>query len=297
MKLPLRPADSLTIAFSLFLFILTLLFFGKIPHASMLLLIYASVVLFQLMLVPLSRINSFLGLTRDIIFPVVAVLVIFDSLGLVVHAVNPQDIDHLLARIDYRLFGGHPTVFLERFVSPLLTDVLQIAYATYYFMPIALAVVLKKQGRHEAFERSLFLILLCFYLSYVGYLLFPAVGPRYAMDHLHEKTLDGFLFSKPIQDILNLLEGVKRDAFPSGHTGVALTVLLLAFRYSRRLFWFLLVPVLLLIAATVYCRYHYVIDVIGGVGLTVVTFLIGEVYYRFWLAGRHAYPRHARRDG
>ncbi len=74
----------------------------------------------------------------------------------------------------------------------------------------------------------------------MGYILFPALGPRYAMEHLQEKQISGFLVSQPIQDILNLLEGVKRDAFPSGHTGIALTVLLLAYRYARGLFWIML---------------------------------------------------------
>lgn len=290
MKLLLRPADSLTVAFSLFLFALTLLFFGKIPHAGMLLLIYASVVLFQLMLVPLSRMNSFLGLTRDIIFPVIAVLVIFDSLGLIVHSINPQDRDYLLIRLDYLLFGGYPTIFLEKFLNPFITDLLQIAYSTYYFLPVALGVALKLKGKREEFERSLFLILFCFYLSYVGYILVPAVGPRYAMEHLQSQGVDGFLMARPIQDLLNLLEGVKRDAFPSGHTGIALTVLVLAYRYAREVFRWMLLPVLLLIVATVYCRYHYVVDVIGGVGLTVVTMVLGEVYYKFWLKRNHGNP-------
>jgi membrane-associated phospholipid phosphatase len=34
---------------------------------------------------------------------------------------------------------------------------------------------------------------------------------------------------------------------------------------KKRLFWIILIPALLLIVATVYCRYHYVVDVIGGV--------------------------------
>jgi membrane-associated phospholipid phosphatase len=46
------------------------------------------------------------------------------------------------------------------------------------------------------------------------------------------------------------------------------------------------VPVMLLIFATVYCRYHYVIDVICGVMLTIVALAAGEVYYKTWLQKR-----------
>ncbi len=287
--LKLRPADSLNVIFSFFLLVLTAIYSNAIPSAGYLALIYASIIFFQIVLVYLGRINSFLALTRDMIFPVLCVLIIFDSLGLIVHNINTHDIDYLLIRIDYRIFGGYPSVFLEGMINPFFTDVLQLAYSTYYFLPGILGIVLKVKGKSEAFEKSLFLILLCFYLSYVGYLLFPALGPRYTMQHLYDKELDGFLVSGPIQNVLNLLEGVKRDAFPSGHTAVALTVLLLAYRYERMLFRWMLVPVLLIIFATVYCRYHYVIDVICGFMLTVVTVAAGEVYYKAWLKRQDGY--------
>ena len=281
--LKFRPADSLNIVFSFFLLILTVIYSAAIPSARYLVLVYASIICFQIVLVYLSRINSFVAMTRDMIFPVLFVVIIYDSLGLIVHNINPHDVDYLLIRIDYRIFGLYPTVFLEGMINPLLTDVLLVAYSTYYLLPGILGLMLKVKGKSEAFDKSLFLILLCFYLSYIGYLFFPAVGPRYAMQHLYDKQLDGFLVAGTIQNVLNLLEGVKRDGFPSGHTAVALTVLLLAYRYERTLFWWMTVPVMLLIFATVYCRFHYVIDVICGVMLTVVTLAAGGVYYKTWL--------------
>lgn len=276
----LRPADTVTAIFSFLLLILTVFFYNKIPSAPHLILIYASLIFFQITLVSLSRLNSLLSLTRDIIFPVIAVLIIFDSLGLIVHNINPIDLDYLLIRLDYIIFGTYPTIELEKITSPLLTDILQIAYSTYYFLPVTLGIVLKIQKKEREFEKSLSLILFCFYLSYIGYILFPALGPRYAMEHLHETELTGFLFSEHIQKILNMLEGIKRDAFPSGHTGIALTVLYLSYLYEKRLFMFFLPPVTLLIFATVYCRYHYAVDVLGGIILTVVTITAGKLYYK-----------------
>jgi membrane-associated phospholipid phosphatase len=278
----LKPADTLTIFFSLVLMAITLFFFNRLESAGYLLALYAFIILVQMLLVRVSGRNSFLTVTRDVVFPVLSVLVIFDSMGLIVHGINPQDIDYLLIRLDYLIFGCYPTVYLERFSSPLLTDLLQLAYCTYYFMPIGVGVLLKVQGKHEAFDKYVFLILLCFYFSFVGYMLFPALGPRYTIEHLQTEELGGFMVSKTIQDILNLLEGVKRDAFPSGHTGISLASLFLAFRYAPRAGFILLLPVILLVCATVFCRYHYVVDVIGGVVLCVVTLVLGELYYRRW---------------
>src|SRR5208283_3087479 len=122
-RLPkLRPADSLTVVFSSFLLVLTVIYSAVIPSASYLVALYASIVFFQVVLVYIHRVNPFLALTRDILFPVLCVLMIFDSLGLIVHAVNPHDIDYLLIRIDYRMFGGYPTVYIEKFINPFITD-------------------------------------------------------------------------------------------------------------------------------------------------------------------------------
>lgn len=284
-----RPSDSVNIGFASFLLCLTLFFRAQIPAANTLLLIYASLIVFQIILVRISQWSRALQIIRDIVFPVVSILVIFDSLGLVVHYVNPQDLDHLLIRLDYQLFGFHPTVSLEAIMHPLLSDILQIAYTTYYFLPIAMGVSLWRQGKHAEFQFFVFMILFCFYLSYIGYLLFPALGPRYAMAHLQTADLPGSIVTHSIQSALNWLEGVKRDAFPSGHTGIALTALLLAWRFDRRLFRIFAAPVLLLVAATVYCRYHYVVDVFGGIALVLVTWVLGGVYYTFW-ARRNGYP-------
>jgi membrane-associated phospholipid phosphatase len=279
----LRPAQSLTIVFSFFLLVLTVTYQSAVPSAGYLIVIYASILVFQATIASLRRPGPFLAVTRDLIFPVIGVLVIFDSLGPLVHSINGHDIDYLLIKIDYLIFGVHPSVFLEGMITPVLTDVLQIAYSGYYFLPILLGIILKSGNKGEAFDKAVFIILLCFYLSYIGYILFPAVGPRYTMQHLYDKDIDGFLVSRPIQNMLNLLEGVKRDAFPSGHTAIALTVLFLARKYERTFFWWTIIPVLLLIFSTVYCRYHYVVDVIFGVILAVVTVSAGEVYYNFWL--------------
>ena len=281
----LRPADFLTIVFLLFLMAVSLGFHNKIPHVKALVLTYAVLFLVQFFLIRHREAavrNRALDMVGSVVFPVVCVLVIFDSLQWLVHDINPGDIDPLLIRLDYLIFKGYPTVMLESFQNPLVTDMLQIAYTSYYFLPISLGVILKLQKRDEAFERTVFMILLCFYLSYIGYMLFPALGPRYTLNHLQSTDLQGLFLAGPIQELLNRIEGIKRDAFPSGHTGVALVVLGLAYRFHKAFFSIALPVVAMLIFSTVYCRYHYVVDVIGGVVLAVITFLIGEKYYGYW---------------
>jgi membrane-associated phospholipid phosphatase len=278
-----RPADAVTIIFLVFLTSLSLLFYNHIPRAPLLIIIYASLVITQIAIIKIRDLNKVFRFLHDLVFPALCVFIIFDSLEWLVHYVNPEDIDPILIRIDYMIFGNHPTVMLERIMSPLLTDILQIAYSTYYFIPVILGVVLLLNKQREEFERSIFLILFCFYLSFLGYILMPALGPRFVIDSLQTHELRGLFVAESIQHFLNYLEGIKRDAFPSGHTAVALTVLYLAYRYRRDLFWVLVPVVTALVFSTVYCRYHYVIDVIAGIGLTILTIILGEWYYKLWL--------------
>jgi membrane-associated phospholipid phosphatase len=281
-----RPAEIITFVFLLFLFVLTVIFYSSLPEAKFLLGLYSVLVVTQIIIIRFKNNSRLMGLFYDIIFPVFCVMVIFDSLGWIVHYVNPKDIDPLLIRLDYLIFNNHPTVMLERIMNPLLTDIMQIAYTTYYFIPVCFGIVILKNHRKDEFNKTLYLILLCYYLSYLGYILFPALGPRFYLKDFQTSELKGFFIAEPVMNFLNRLEGIKRDAFPSGHTAVTVTVLYLAYRFDRKFFWIALPIVSALIFSTVYCRYHYVVDIIAGLALTVITVLIGEWSYAWWLRKR-----------
>ncbi len=271
----LREAEKINLFFLLFFLVLALVHIREFQTYKV---VYEYLILLALQIVFIKTgiTEKRLGFLYDVAFPVISVLIVFDSMSELVHIVNPHDIDYRLIQMDYKLFGLYPTVYLERFVNPFLTEILQLSYSSYYFLPVVLGVVLKMQGRDEEFNRGLAMILLCFYLSYVGYIIFPALGPRYTMLHLQSVELQGIYFFKKISSILNSIEGIKRDAFPSGHTAVTLLVLHLAYRFERRLFYVYLPVAALLLFSTVYCRYHYVVDVIGGVGLYLLTLLISR---------------------
>lgn len=279
----IRPADLVTISFIIFLFTIIIINRTKLPKFNYLISLYSFLLSTQVILIKIKKENKFLKTTYNLVFPTICVLLIFDSLEWVVHYINPDDIDSKLLMLDYLIFKNHPTLILEKIINPILTDILQIAYSTYYFIPIVFGILLLRNGQKKEFERSLFLVLLCFYLSYLGYILFPALGPRFSINHLQTVELKGFLIAEDIQNILNRLEGIKRDAFPSGHTGVMLTILYLSFKFHRKFFWFVLPVILALIFSTVYCRYHYVVDVLAGMLLTIITIILGEPYYKLWL--------------
>jgi membrane-associated phospholipid phosphatase len=277
MHISFKPADLLSLAFLALLSIITICFIPTLASWSRLLTTYS---LLSAALVSLAFYRERAGSENKVFYlhtalTVVSILIIFNSLGALISGIWSRTFDDVLIKIDHMLFGVHPTVWMERLINPLLTAVLQFAYITYYFIPISLGVVLIAKGKHVEFEKALFGIVLCFYLSYIGYLLMPAVGPRFTLTNLQTADLQASPIIKTIQELLNGMEHNKTDAFPSGHTAVALMSLYYAWKCrERKLFGVLLPVVTALIFSTVYLRYHYVIDVIAGIALTVLTIFL-----------------------
>jgi len=210
----------------------------------------------------------------------------FRELHYLVHAINPRDLDPLLTRWDWVLCGGvHPTVWLERFMHPWLTEYLQIVYSSFYFLPVILGVLLWWDRDFDGFQRTLAAVATGFYVSYLAYFAFPALGPRFEIAHLQQKGLEGIWLTGILRAGLDRLELIQRDAFPSGHVGVSLLVLYCAKRFSPRAFVPYLAVVLSLIVSTVYLRYHYVVDVLAGIVLAVVSGWLAKGIWR-WLGGR-----------
>ena len=285
MRRTVRPEDLVTVAFSLIMALLTAAKRERIDGWQVKVTIDLLVAVAALA-IPYVHGRMGRGATRIARdwYPVGAVAVAFFNLRGVVAGINPRDYDLQLAAIDRWLFGGiNPTQWMERFSRPWLDEYLQLAYVSYYFIPLVLGLVLYRWADEppgESFRRAVLVLLLTFYLSYLGYLLVPAVGPRFTMPH--SKELNGLLLTPYLKRLINLLEPTHRDCFPSGHTAVSFAAFLLAFRHKRRLFWWLLPVVLSLIVSTVYHRYHYAVDVLAGMVLGLFAFLFGEWLFDHW---------------
>ena len=92
------------------------------------------------------------------------------------------------------------------------------------------------EGSKRGLQRSLFVLALGYYISFIGYILFPAVGPI-CDGSLYTVPLEGSFLTDFVRDLLNAIEHNKRDCMPSGHTEIVLIVLFLAYRYERFLFY------------------------------------------------------------
>jgi len=279
----IAPTDGLTILFLAGSILLTLIFRGQIPLWHSLIFRYA-ILLGLLFALKLSTGPKLVGRVGAYVYPfspILFVILIYESLGDLIQYLQP-DIDPSLIQIDLYIFGVHPTVWVEQWIVPWFTDLMSLAYISYYFLPVVLVIALYLKDRMEEFRTSVFILTFGYYISFVGYILFPAIGPRFTLTHLQSVPLEGSLVTDFVRDILNTLEHNKRDCMPSGHTQIALMVLCLANRYEKLLFYILFPIICGLILSTIYLRYHYVIDLFVGAAFAVACLIIGPRLYRWW---------------
>jgi membrane-associated phospholipid phosphatase len=280
----IAPVQGLTLFFLIGLVALTLLFHRQIPLWRSLLLNYFILLglLFVFKWSSDQKVARKAGTFLYRFSPIIFVISIYESLGNLIQHLQP-DIDLWLLRIDIAIFGVEPTLWIQKWIVPWLTDILSLAYFSYYFIPVVLAVVLYLKHRMTEFDRAMFVLVFGYYVSFIGYILFPAVGPRYAITHLFSVPLEGSFITDFVRDTLNALEHNQRDCMPSGHTQIVLMVLWMAYRYEKLLFYVLFPIICGLILSTVYLRYHYVIDLLVGGGLAIGCTLIGHRLYEWWV--------------
>ena len=222
------------------------------------------------------------------------VFIVFKELHTMIDPIREMTYDETLIKIDRFIFGTDPTKALFKISNPLLTEILQIIYGTFFFLPVILGVDLKLQKKSYEFDYSAFIIVFGFILSFLGYILVPAIGPRFTLHNFGMNNIEmpGLAVTDFLRSIVNGAEGitmgvsnpaavVQRDCFPSGHTQMTLLVIFLSVKFKSRARWFFIINGTLLIFATVYLRYHYVADLIGGLIFMILTLTTGKYLYRF----------------
>lgn len=226
-------------------------------------------------------------------YGIAAILIIFKQVYFIIYYLKPPDWDLVLMKLDFMIFGVNPTQWMYKFNNPYLTEFLQWIYAYYYPMIAVFGLELYLWKRFKEFKYTIFILFFSFYFSYILYMIFPANGPRF---HLHDFStitteLPGVFITEYIRVFLNFGESipkgvpnpqdyVQRDAMPSLHIITAFLITYLSKKFGSKSFYFYLPYFFLMMTATVYLRYHYVVDIAGGLIVSVFTIWTGLIVYR-----------------
>lgn len=222
------------------------------------------------------------------------------------------NLDHVFAGWEQALFGCQPSlVFSQMCPWPWFSELVTMGYVSYY--PLFVAVSFYYFFcRYEHFERTTFIILASFFLSYVIFIFLPVAGPQFYFKAVGMETIAAGVFPN-IGDYFSQLEFDVRDprftvvlpgcqdglfyhilefthnagerptaAFPSSHVSVAVVSMILAWESRNRWLFYLLLPLaILLFFGTFYLQAHYAIDAIAGVVAGVAFyFLLNYIFKR-----------------
>jgi len=195
--------------------------------------------------------------------PILLVIAVFSSLGPIIDCASPARWDVTFARLDGQLLGDLPQRWRDLLGRPAwLVDAASIAYVAYYVAPVSLAVLLYLRRPPADFRRMAFTVVLTFYASYAGYFVFPTLGPRVSAEA--GAPLIGGDISQAVRVFIDLAERTRTDAFPSGHTAIALLCVYFARQFSAVAFAIFSLAATGIVFSTVYLHYHYVVDLIAG---------------------------------
>jgi hypothetical protein len=270
------PVDKVILAYFTFAAIILLGWWNSIPSAPVLLA--AHVVGAALIVYQVKWPNPTSWIFRNW-YPLPFVASCYKEMALFVPAVRGSNCDHSLANLDYRIWGANPTVWIERWHNPILTEFLQYVYTLFIPAVLLVAVLLWRKQRFAEFQYYAFLIALGFLTSYIGYLAVPARGPRFLLKDLQHFPLYGLWLFRGMQRILDQLESAHYDCFPSGHTELTILAWWGSRMISSRLFRIYCVYTPCIIFATVYLRYHYTVDLMAGAVTAGVLILLAPVFY------------------
>lgn len=196
-----------------------------------------------------------------VLLAVVGLPAVFSGLCWLLPGAHPEPYEYTFAAVDRSLFG-HDLGTLIDGMPPLAVELLQLCYGTFYFLCIAAALGAGRGRGAAAFDRAVLLLVGGFLCSYLGYLLVPTLGPKVVLAFAHE--VEGWWWTDAVRAAIDAGEANPWDCFPSGHTMLTLTSLLVLWRWNRRWFWVLLAPASALIASTMLLRYHWASDVVAG---------------------------------
>jgi len=251
------------------------------------------------------------GVYRLLPFPIVMFLRVAVQLALLswwypdTYEINRMlpNLDHLFATWEQQLFGCQPALlFSQRLPGAVFSELMDLGYAAYYPMIVAITVYFFLERRWE-FERAAFIILGSFFIYYVVFDLVPVTGPTFYYEAVGVDDIARGIFPN-VHDYFNshqeclpspgytdgvfyhLVEDAKAAgerptaAFPSSHVGVSTILMWMAWRAGARRLLFTLLPFYVLLCfATVYIQAHYAIDALAG--LVSGTALFWLLYYLF----------------
>lgn len=294
--------DYVTQAYVLVVGLLILLFHNSTVPAWGLLVAAHVVVLLAIHALVRAHARGVGGRALDFLrhfYPVLFYTAFYRESGMLSRMFFSGFLDPLVIRWEQVIFGRQYSVlFMDALPWLPVSELFYASYFSYYIMIAGIGLALFLQRRREEFFHAISVLSFLFYCCFLIYIFVPVIGPR-----VFFREVEGYALPAAIQQLATTStypEAVTRGFFyrvmaiiydifeapgaalPSSHVAVATYTAWISFRYLRRVRWFHLAVVVLLCLSTVYCRYHYVVDVFAGLLTAGVVVPLGNrLFFRY----------------
>lgn len=274
-----RPIHTISLVYVVFMLLITIIFKQNILYWPQYLTFYLTYAVFVIILTQLDkRFNHPILTFVAFMYPWFSIPIFYELLRNYIHAIFPQLFDSLIHQFELSIFGVHPTVYLQRFISPWLTEIMAFGYFAYYLIfifPPFIFYLFRRQG----VAQLIFAMSLAYYFCFIIFVLFPCAGPRFTLADKYTIPLTGYFFP-PIQARMMEKFALKGAAFPSSHVAMVVASLLVVKRYMRWLYDVMFPLVIMVALGAVYGRYHYVSDVLTGALVGIMSAYISYKIYK-----------------
>ncbi len=201
--------------------------------------------------------------------------------------------DAQIYAFDMRVFGYEPALAWDKYVTAARTEWFALFYYSHFFIIVAHAVFYLLNARNM--RRLLHLctsLVLVFCTGHMLYILVPGYGPMQYFAGTFTHPLQGGIFWHLVQDAV-ATNGAQKDIFPSLHTAGPSVFCMIAWVHRNatpmRYLWLpLTMWTTQIIIATMYLRWHYLIDVVAGLVLASVSCYLA-LRMTDWELGRRAH--------
>ena len=273
----LRPVDTLVLAY---VGIVSAVALARAPGTSGTWWLLTAHALIVILVVLVNRPG--LGRTGTLlreIYPLVLLGALYGALDILNSSRGTRVFDRLVMGWEAAVFGGQISRdWWRSATSPFWSTVLHGAYLTYYVIiplpPLYFAVT----NNRAALQRSVFLIMTAFILSYLFFVFFPVAGPYYQF----ERPAGEFVANPMARTVYGILAAGSSygAAFPSSHVAATMAAVVAAWWGAPLLGLVLALPTALLTIGVVYTQMHYGVDVIAGLAIAVMAVALTVVLER-----------------
>ncbi|HVM33388.1 MAG TPA: phosphatase PAP2 family protein [bacterium] len=215
-------------------------------------------------------------------YPLILMLFFYKEIGLLIHGYFDWSLDDWLLSKDYQL--GHVALsvwHLQQFHPPsrLLNEIFSLGYGFYLVLIPLAALTLYWRAPLNVFRTFLFSLCFTYYLCYLLFIFLPAESPRFYIPGLRE-SLEGYWISEWVHWAVegNAFPG---GSFPSSHIAAAV-ICMRSFPYLGRWRYLAVFFTLLLFLGTIYGRYHYSVDVMAGLVVGLVCYVLAPWLQKHW---------------